>query len=323
MRIFIPDDYHGLTPGLRCMRELAGHDVQVLRTAGLDGRALAAALQDAEGIIPIRERSRFTAPLIRALPNLQVISQTGRSTNHIDIAACTARGIPVLAGTQASPHTVAEHTWALILAALRGIPRDAAGMKAGQWQERFSGRLHGRTLVVLGLGTIGRLVARSGEAFGMRVLAWGRSGTAAAAKAAGYDYTDHLASAFREADVLSIHLRLSSATRGIVTPGLLAMMKPASLIVNTARAEIVAADALAAALSAGRPSLAAVDVYENEPVLAGNHPLLALDNALCTPHSAWVDTDTYELYFGEAVANLLGWMGGATVNCVNPETLKR
>lgn len=323
MRIVIPDDYHGLVPELRCMRDLAGHDVSVLRDAGLDAGRLAAALADAEAIIPIRERSSFPAELIRSLPALRVISQTGRSAHHIDIAACTARGIPVLAGTRASPHTVAEHTWALILSALRGIPLDAAGMKEGRWQSRFSGRLQGRTLVVLGLGTIGRLVAETGAAFGMRVLAWGRSGTAAAAKSAGYDYTDHLPSAFREADVLSVSLRLTSATRGLVTASLLSKMKPDALIVNTARAEIVERGALVAALKAGRPGYAAVDVYEDEPVLGGNHPLLGLPNALCTPHSAWVDRDTYELYFGEAVSNLLAWMEGDKVNCLNPETLKR
>jgi D-3-phosphoglycerate dehydrogenase len=323
MVIAIPDDYHGLVPTLACFGRLAGHDVRVLREAAPPLEALAAALHEAEAIVPIRERTRFTRELIERLPRLRHIAQTGRSTHHIDLAACTERGIAVSHGTHASPHTVAEHTWALILAALRRIPEDSALMKRGRWRTGFSIGLHGRTLGIYGLGTIGRLVAATGAGFGMRVLVHGREASAAAARAAGYETTPDKARLFAEADVLCLGLRLSAATRGIVGAADLARMKPTALLVNTARAELIAPGALEAALRAGRPGLAAVDVYDNEPVLRGEHPLLRLPNALCTAHSAWLERDTYELYFGEAFDNVLAHAAGLPLALANPEVSER
>ncbi len=323
MIIAIPDDYHGLVAQLDCFRKLAGHDVRVFRDATPAFDTLARNLRDAEIIVPIRERTRYTRELLAELPHLKLISQTGRSAHHVDVNACTERGIAVTTGTHASPHTVSEHTWTLILAALRRIPEETALMKRGLWRSSFSLGLHGRTLGLYGLGKIGSLIAATGASFGMRVLVWGRETTLARARAAGYDVAVSKNELFEQSDVLSLMLRLTADTRGIVTETDLARMKPMALVVNTARAELIAPDALANALTKGRPGYAAVDVYENEPVLGGDHPLLMLDNTLCTPHSAWIERDTYELYFGEAFDNLLAYVAGKPVNLLNPEVLAR
>lgn len=323
MIIAIPDDYHGLVPQLECFRRLAGHDVRVFRDVAPSDGVMVSNLREADIIVPIRERSRFPRELIAQLPRLKLISQTGRSAHHVDIAACTERGIAVTHGTHASPHTVSEHTWTLILAALRRIPEEAALMKRGQWRSSFSLGLHGRTLGLYGLGKIGSLIAATGASFGMRVLVYGRETTLARAAAAGYAVASSKQELFEQSDVLSLMLRLTAATRGIVTETDLARMKPAALLVNTARAELIAPGALAEALVKGRPGFAAVDVYESEPVRGGDHPLLRLDNALCTPHSAWVEQNTYELYFGEAFDNLLAYIAGKPVNVLNPEALAR
>ncbi|OGA42117.1 MAG: 3-phosphoglycerate dehydrogenase [Betaproteobacteria bacterium RIFCSPLOWO2_12_FULL_62_13] len=321
MIIAIPDDYHGLVHTLDCFATLAGHDVRILRDAAPAIETLIGHLREAEVIVPIRERTRFTRELIEKLPRLKHISQTGRSTRHIDVAACTERGIAVSAGTHASPYTVAEHTWTLILSALRRIPEETALMKQGKWRSSFSLGLHGRTLGVFGLGKIGAPVAATGASFGMKVLVWGRDASLAAARAAGYSVAESKAQLFEQSDVLSLCVRLTNETRGIVTAEDLDRMKPDALLVNTARAELVVPNALVEGLKKGRPGWAAVDVYENEPVLGGEHPLLKLDNALCTPHSAWLEKETYELYFGEAFRNIVALAHGEPVNLVNPEAL--
>jgi len=323
MIIAIPDDYHGVVHKLDCLAKLSGHQVRIFRDVAPASGRLIANLHEAEIVVPVRERTRFTREIIERLPRLKIFSQTGRSTHHIDVAACTGRGIVVTCGTNASPYTVAEHTWALILSSLRRLPEETAMMKRGEFRQSFSGTLHGRTLGIFGLGKIGKLVAATGASFGMRVLVWGREASLAAAKTAGYDAAASRQAFFEQADVLVLMVRMSSATRGIVTAEDLARMKPTALFVNTARAELIAPGALIAALKRGRPGRAAVDVYENEPVQNGDHPLLTLDNALCTPHTAWLEQDTYEMYFGEAFDNILAFIGGSPVNVVNPEVLSR
>ncbi len=323
MIIAIPDDYHGLVPRLDCYQRLSGHDVRELRDAAQPGETLVEKLQDAEAIVPIRERTVFDRRLLEALPRLRLISQTGRSAHHVDVAACTELGIAVTAGSHASPYTVAEHTWALILSTLRHVPRETALMKQGLWRDRFSLGLRGRTLGVYGLGTIGSLVAATGKSFGMRILVLGREQSRTQALAAGYEVAADAGQLFSESDVLTLNVRLGAATRGIVTAGHLARMKPTALLVNAARAELIQPGALAEALRRGRPGYAAVDVYEQEPVLHGDHPLLALDNATCTPHSAWLERETYELYFGEAFDHLLAWASGAPVKLLNPTVVPR
>ena len=317
MIIAIPDDYHGLVHSLDCMQLLAGHDVRIYNDAAPPAVTLVKNLCDAEIIVPIRERTRFTREIIEQLPRLKLFSQTGRSCHHIDLDACNDCGIAVAAGSHASPHTVAEQTWAMILGSLREIPRETALMQQGRWRNRFSTGLKGRTLGVFGLGTIGKLVAATGASFGMRVLVWGRDGSLAAARESGYDAASSQDELFEQSDVLTLMVRLSKETRGVVTAAHLARMKPSALLINTARAELIAPDALATALRNGRPGYAAVDVYENEPVLNADHPLLQLDNALCTAHSAWLERDTYELYFGEAFANAAAFAAGRPVPLVN------
>ena len=322
MQIAIPDDYHGVVPTLQCFDLLREHDVRVFRDAAPSFERTVENLKDAEIVVPIRERTELTRELIAALPNLRMISQTGRSTHHVDVAACTERGIAVAAGTHASPYTVAEHTWMLILASLRHIADEAALMKRGEWRERFSLGLHGRTLGIFGLGKIGQLVAATGASFGMHVLVWGRDNTREAARALGYSVADDQLDLFARSDVLSLNVRLTKETRGIVPPAHLAALKTDSLLVNTARAELIERGALEAALGRGRPGYAAVDVYEDEPVLNGEHPLLRLPNALCTPHTAWLERSTYELYFGEAFESAAAWAAGRPVKLVNPEVLR-
>ena len=317
MIIAIPDDYHGLVHSLDCMQLLSGHDVRIYTEAAPPAATLVKNLRDAEIIVPIRERTQFTREIIEQLPQLKLFSQTGRSCHHIDLTACTERGIAVAAGSHASPYTVAEQTWAMILGSLREIPRETGLMKSGDWRNRFSTGLKGKTLGVFGLGTIGKLVAATGASFGMHILVWGRDSSLAAARAAGYDVATSQNDLFEQSDVLTLMVRLSEETRGVVAATHLARMKTSALLVNTARAELIAPDALAAALKLGRPGYAAVDVYENEPVLNGQHPLLQLDNVLCTAHSAWLERDTYELYFGEAFANAATFAAGQPLTLIN------
>ena len=323
MKITIPDDYHGLVSRLDCYRKLAGHEVTVLRDVAPSFETLVEKLRDAEIIVAVRERTEFTRALIEQLPKLKLIAQTGRSAHAIDLIACTDHGIAVCAGTHASPYTVAEHTWALIFASLRHIAEDAALMKQGKWREAFSTSLRGKTLGVYGLGKIGEPVAATGASFGMRVLCYAREATAARAKALGYQAAASRQAFFEQADVLSVNLRMSEATRGIITAADLAQMKPTALIVNTARAELFAPGVLAEALKKGRPGFAATDVYENEPVQNGDHPLLKLPNAICTPHSAWLEAATYELYFGEAFEQVAAYAAGQAVKLLNPDVTPR
>lgn len=308
MRILIPDDYQDAVRGLACFSKLAGHDVTVFTDTVKEIDALAERLQTAEALVLIRERTRISDALLERLPNLKLISQTGKGTSHIDMAACTRHGVVVAAGT-GSPYAPAELTWALVLAALRHIPHEVARLRAGHWQSTLGTGLRGRTLGIWGYGKIGSLVAGYGRAFGMNVLVWGREGSLSRAQADGYATAADRQTLLEQADVLSLHLKLDKETRGIVTAADLARMKPDALLVNTSRAELIEPGALEAALRAGRPGFAAVDVYEEEPVLGANHPLLALDNAVCTPHLGYVEKDSYESYFGQAFDQVVAFAG--------------
>ena len=323
MIIAIPDDYHERVARLDCLNRLAGHEVRIFHDVAPSTDRLLANLREVDAIVPVRERTRYTRELIAQLPRLKLFSQTGRSTHHIDVAACTERGIAIATGTHDSPYTVSEHTWALILSSLRRIPEETALMKRGGVRASFSGSLHGRTLGMFGLGRIGKLIAATGASFGMKVLAFGREASAAAARATGYEVAASKRELFERSDVLCLILRLTDATRGIVTADDLACMKPTALLVNTARAALIAPGALVESLRQGRPGFAAVDVYENEPVVNGDHPLLKMDNVLCTPHTAWLIQDTYESYFGEAFDNIVAYASGKPANILNPEALAR
>ncbi len=319
MKIVIPDDYHGLVPKLASFNTLAGHEVTVLRDVAPSFETLVEKLRDADIIVAVRERTAFTRALIEQLPKLKLIAQTGRSAHSVDLKACSDHGIAVCAGSHASPYTVAEHTWALIFASVRRIAEDAALMRQGQWRDGFSTSLRGKTLGVYGLGKIGEPVAATGASFGMRVLCYARDATTRRALELGYAAAASKAEFFAQSDVMSVNLRMLEATRGIITAADLALMKPTALIVNTARAELFAPGVLVDALKKGRPGFAATDVYENEPVQNGDHPLLKMPNAICTPHSAWLEPGTYEMYFGEAFEQAAAFAVGKLVKLLNPE----
>ena len=297
MRVVIPDDYQDAVRHLDCFAKLRGHDVTIYNDTVKGVDVLAERFREADALVLIRERTAIDAELLSRLPNLKLISQTGRGTTHIDTDACARRGIEVAVGT-GSPYAPAELTFALILAAMRQIPREAEHLRNGGWQHLLGATVRGRTLGIYGYGKIGSLVAGYGRALGMRVLVWGREGSQTRARQDGYE----VGPLFAESDVLSLHLRLTDETHGIVTAADLAQMKPTALLVNTSRAELIEAGALEVALRAGRPGFAAVDVYEEEP--ANGHPLIAMDNVLCTPHLGYVEKDSYELYFGQAFDNV-------------------
>jgi D-3-phosphoglycerate dehydrogenase len=323
MLIAIPDDYQQLVATLDCFKKLSGHQVRMLQGPTLDEAALARELGDAEALVLIRERTTVTAGLLARLPRLRHIAQTGRSTHHIDIAACTARGITVSTGTHASAHTIAEYTWALVLASRRQIVAQSQTMRRGEWLHALGLGVHGKTLGIHGFGKIGSLVAAIGKSFGMRVIAWGSDESRNRARAAGCEFAASKGELFAESDVLSVNSRLSERSRHSITADDLALMKPTALLVNTARADVIAPGALLQALQRGRPGYAAVDVYENEPVLNGAHPLLKMDNVLCTPHGAWIEKEMFESYFGEAFDNLINFARGAPTNIANPTALAR
>lgn len=342
MRIAILDDYQDAVRHLACFAMLQGHDVKTYTNTVKGTGQLAVRLRDAEALVLIRERTAITRALIDKLPQLRVIAQTGRlargadgrpDATHLDIDACTARGIAVLEG-QGDPTAPAELTWALILAAQRRLPQYVARLVHGAWQQsglkgaamppnHGLGRvLKGSTLGLWGYGRIGRLVAGYGRAFGMQVLVWGSAASRAAAEQDGYAAAPTRDALFEHSDVLSLHLRLTPATRGIVRHEDLARMKPTSLFVNTSRAELVeSTEALVRALNAGRPGFAALDVFESEPILQG-HPLLRLENTICTPHLGYVEQQSYERYFGAAFAGLVAYAGGDPSAVVNPAVLQ-
>jgi len=317
MRIVIPDDYQDCLHTLDCYAAFAGHEVVRYREPARDLAQFAEMLRDADAVVAVRERSEFPRALLEQLPRLKLISQVGRSAHTIDLVACNELGITVCAGTQASPVAPAEMTWALILSTRRNVVLEAERMRRGEWPATLSHRLSGSTLGIFGLGTIGQLVARVGPAFGMRVLVWGREGSRAIAERLGYEFAASREAFFEQSDVLSLHVRLSAQTRGIVTAADLARMKPTALLVNTSRAQLIEGGALEAGLRAGRPGYAAVDVYEQEPVTGGDHPLLKMPNVVCMPHLAWADRETFELYFGEAFRSVADYFAGRKVNVVN------
>ena len=324
MKIAILDDYHDTLRTLDCFRKLAAHEVTVWNDHVQDTERLAERLKDAEALVLIRERTQIRAPLLERLPKLRLISQ--RSVwPHIDIDACTRRGVVVSSNMHAGTpsYATAELTWALILAAARAIPQQMTALKSGKWQIGVGETLRGKVLGVYGYGRIGQVVAGYGKAFGMRVQVWGREAAHAQAIADGYAGAKSKQAFFEECDVVTLHMRLVEATRGIVAAGDLARMKRTAIFVNTSRAGLVARGALEQALREGRPGRAAVDVYDEEPVLGGRHPLLSMDNAICTPHLGYVTREEYETQFTDIFDQILAYAAGKPVHVVNPEVLKK
>jgi D-3-phosphoglycerate dehydrogenase / 2-oxoglutarate reductase len=324
VKISILDDYFDTLPTLECFRRLAGHDVTIWNDHVQDVDTLAERLRDTEVLVLIRERTQIREPLLERLRKLKLISQ--RSVYpHIDIDACTRLGVIVSSSQHADTPSfaTAELTWGLVLAAMRQIPQQMAALKAGKWQIGVGTGLRGWTLGIFGYGRIGSVVAGYGKAFGMKVRVWAREAGLARALADGYSTARNQQEFFEACDVISLHMRLVDATRGIVTAADLARMKPTALIVNTSRAPLIEPGALVNALRAGRPGMAAVDVYEEEPVVDTRHPLLALDNVVCTPHIGYVERDGYESQFSDIFDQIIAYLAGTPVNVANPLVLAK
>ncbi len=332
MNVIILDDYQDAVRKLPCASLLEPFHAKVFTNTVKGIGQLAVRLRDAEVLVLIRERTHFPRALLEKLPKLRLISQTGKVSGHIDVATCTRLGIAVAEGV-GSPVAPAELTWALIMAAMRRLPQYIGNLKHGAWQQSglkaaamptnfaLGMTLKGRTLGVWGYGKIGQLVAGYGRAFGMHVMVWGSEASRERARADGHATAVSREVFFETSDVLSVHLRLSESTRHIIGSQDLARMKPTALFVNTSRAELVEDGALVSALNRGRPGMAAVDVFEFEPILQG-HPLLRLENAVCTPHLGYVEADSYELYFRAAFQNVVNFARGEPTGLVNPEALQ-
>jgi D-3-phosphoglycerate dehydrogenase len=332
MNIVILDDYQDAVRKLPCAARLEAYQAKVYTNTVKGLGQLSVRLKDADVIVLNRERTHLPRALIEKLPKLKLVVQTGKVGPHVDVAACTERGIAVADGT-GSPTAPAELTWALIMAAMRRLPHYIANLKHGVWQQSGlkSGAmppnfgvgtvLKGKTLGVWGYGKIGQLVAGYGEAFGMKVLVWGRDSSRERAVVDGFQAASSRDEFFAQCDVLSLHLRLSDDTRGTVRLDDLSKMKPTAVLVNTSRAELIEPDALMAALNRGRPGMAAVDVFESEPILQG-HALLRLENCICTPHIGYVEQNSYELYFSAAFDNVINFIKGTPTNIVNPGALQ-
>jgi D-3-phosphoglycerate dehydrogenase / 2-oxoglutarate reductase len=324
MKISILDDYHDTLRTLDCITKLSGHDVEIWNDHVEDVDALAERLRETEALVLIRERTEIRAPLLRRLPKLRLISQ--RSVYpHIDVETCTELGVVVSSSMHSGTpsYAAAELTWALVLAAMRQLPQQVAALKAGTWQVGVGHTLRGKTLGVYGYGRIGSVVAGYGEAFGMNVWVWARSSSRERARGDGYNVAPNKEAFFSDSDVISLHMRLVDATRGVVTASDLARTKPTALLVNTSRAQLIEPGALVAALKSGRPAMAAVDVYDEEPMVDVRHPLLALENVVCTPHIGYVTREEYELQFSDVFDQIVAYAGGAPINVVNPKVLER
>jgi len=321
--VSILDDYFDTLHTLPCFAKLAPFDVTIWNDHVEDVDVLAERLKDTEVLVLIRERTRIQAPLLARLPRLRLISQ--RSVYpHIDINACTQRGVIVSSDQHADTpsYAAAELTWALALAAMRQIPEQVAALKRGTWQIGVGTTLRGKTLGIYGYGRIGKVVAGYGKAFGMNVIVWAREAARARAREDGYGVARSKEAFFGECDVISLHMRLVEGTRGIVTTADLALMKPTALLVNTSRAGLIAPGALIEGLRAGRPGMAAVDVYEEEPLTDPSHPLLAMPNVVCTPHIGYVTREEYDLQFSDVFDQILAYAAGTPIHVVNPASLE-
>jgi D-3-phosphoglycerate dehydrogenase len=322
MRITILDDYFDTLRTLQCFRKLDGHQIEIWNDHVQETGALAQRLKDTEALVLIRERTEIRAPLLDRLDALRLISQ--RSVYpHIDIDACTRRGVIVSSSQhQGSPsYAAAELTWGLVLAAMRQIPQQMRSLQAGDWQNGVGHTLRGKTLGIHGYGRIGTVVAGYGKAFGMNVLVWARDGSRVRARADGHEVAASQRAFYEQSDVVSLHMRLVNETRGIVTAADLSHMKPTALLVNTSRAQLIEPDALVGALRAGRPGMAAVDVFEHEPLRAQSHPLLTMANVVSTPHIGYVTKDEYEIQFSDVFDQILAYADGRPMNVVNPAVL--
>jgi len=321
MKIAVIDDYQNAFKTLKCYPKLADHDVVVYTEPETDLEKIVERLKDADAVLLTQQRTAFPRALIEKLPKLKLIGQTGRAASHVDLEACTEKGVVVSAGGSGNSNATAELTWGLILSALRNLPFEVKRLKDGHWQSTLGIGVNGKTLGIYAYGKIGSIVAGVGKAFGARVVCWGREGSTGRARAAGFEVAKSRADFFAECDILSLHLPLNKDTRGIVTRDDLARMKPTALLVNPSRSGLIAKGALEEALKAGRPGKAAVDVYDQEPVFGGEHPLLKMANATCTPHLGYVTRESYEEYYAVVVDDILAFAAGKPSHVLNPDAL--
>ena len=318
MNITILDDYTNVVRTLDCVSLVKAHTLNVYTDCERNIDVLAERLRDTEALVLLRERTRITAELLARLPKLKLITLNG-PWPHVDMAACTARGIVLCSEHARTSYATAELTWGLIIAAMRHIPQQMASLKNGQWQTRAGSVLRGRTLGIYGYGRIGKQVANYGRAFGMRVLVWSREKAREQARADGYDVAASREALFAGADVLSLHVRLVAETRGMVSAVDLARMKPTAVLANTSRAELIESGALVDALRNGRLGAAALDVFASEPMIDKNHPLLQLDNVVATPHLGYMERDQMENYFSDNFKRVLAFAEGKPYGVVNSQ----
>lgn len=327
MKIAVIHDYADVFRGTRAYPRLKDHEVIIHTEAYTEAARVIEQATGCDALLLTQQRVPITRQIVERLPGLKCISQTGRNTNHLDVAACTEHGIVISAGGSSgggSPYsTTAELAWGMILASLRHLPYEVERLKQGHWHSTVGTRLFGHTLGIYAFGHIGAAVARVGRAFGMNVVCWGREGSTARAKAEGFEIAASREAFFENADVLSLHLPGNRDTRGIITADDLARMKPTALLVNTSRAPIIAPGVLVEALQKRRPGFAAVDVYEEEPVVDAKHPLLQMPNVLCTPHLGYAERDSYESLYTLAVDQLLAFAEGKPINVANPEAVEK
>ena len=324
MKIAVIDDYQDAFRKMKCFAKLQGHEVITYNSSEKDPVKFGKRLEGCEAVVLTQQRSFMPRAIIEKLPaSVKLLAQTGRNVPHIDAAACTERGIIISASGGGNSSPTVELTWALILASVRNLATEINNMQQGRWQSTAGIGLQGKTLGVYAYGKIGSSVAKVGKAFGMKVVCWGRDGSTAKAREAGFEIAASRAAFFAESDIVTLHLPLNRETRGLVTAADLALMKPAARIVNSSRAPIIAEGALAEALKKGRPGFAAVDVYEIEPVLNGDHPLINMPNVICTPHLGYVTWETYELYYDAVVDNIVAYAAGTPANVANPQVLQK
>lgn len=320
MKITILDDYQHVIQSLNCFPILAGQDIRILHHTEHDTKKLAEKIHDTEILVLTRERTIISKELLSLLPNLKLISQTGKISNHLDLAACTQYGVAVAEGV-GSPVAPAELTWALLMNTVRQIPPAIEAMKKGLWQTNIGSTVNGKTIGIWGYGKIGQLIAGYASAFGAKVLVWGSLQSRQKAVNEGFESANTQTDFFSSADVITLHLRLNQATYGIVTASDLSAMKPDAVLINTARAELIEKGALLNSLKQGRPGFAGLDVYENEPIYDQNNELFTLPNVICTPHLGYVEKNSYELYFGKAFENVMNYINGQPTHIANPEVL--
>lgn len=320
MKIAIPDDYQNIIRSLDCFKLLASQDVLILHTTEKDPALLAEKLKDADILVLTRERTKINEALLSKLPNLKLISQTGKIAAHLDLAACTKHNVAVAEGI-GSPVAPAELTWTLIMNTLRQIPAAIEGMKNGQWQINIGSTVQGKTIGIWGYGKIGKIIAGYAKAFGAKVLVWGSDASRENAVNDGFEKATTKDDFFQNSDVISLHLRLNDSTTGIVKEADLCKMKPTAVLINTSRAELIEKGALLKCLKNGRPGFAGIDVYEEEPIYDTSFEWLHMPNVVCTPHLGYVEKDSYELYFGKAFENVMSYINGHPINIANPQIL--